>query len=163
MTDDPLPVADPLTAVVLDIERHEAARGWDLPARMYALAASAELLQHEPELANSLGIGQAATGPLTAIEQGDLPWHGSLGESLARIGWPETVAGAAVVTELLQEAADPDGNPAEPQEMRVVVAVLRDGSRMCALRFRAHDDERSVLTGEALAPDLVDAVAATLD
>ena len=48
------------------------------------------------------------------------------------------------------------------QEVRIVAAVLRDGSRSCALRMRAHDDETSVLTGPDLVPGLSAALAATL-
>jgi hypothetical protein len=50
----------------------------------------------------------------------------------------------------------------ERQEVRIVVAVLRDGSRATALRLRAHDDEQSVLTGADLVPGLAEALAATL-
>jgi hypothetical protein len=50
----------------------------------------------------------------------------------------------------------------ERQEVRLVVAVLRDGSRSAALRMRAHDDETSVLTGRDLVPGLADALADTL-
>ena len=46
----------------------------------------------------------------------------------------------------------------ERQEVRLVVAVLRDGSRSAALRMRAHDDETSVLTGRDLVPGLADAL-----
>jgi hypothetical protein len=48
------------------------------------------------------------------------------------------------------------------QEVRLVVAVLRDGSRSAALRMRRHDEETSVLTGTDLVPGLADALAATL-
>ena len=50
----------------------------------------------------------------------------------------------------------------ERQEVRIVVAVLRDGSRSAALRMRAHDDETSVLSGPDLVPGLADALSATL-
>jgi hypothetical protein len=55
------------------------------------------------------------------------------------------------------------GEHPERQEVRLVVAVLRDGSRSAALRMRAHDDETSVLTGDELVPGLADALGATLD
>ena len=61
--------------------------------------------------------------------------------------------------EILRAIAD---HP-QRQEMRLAVAVLRDGARACALRFRSHDDERSVLSGESLAPRLTDALSATFD
>jgi hypothetical protein len=53
------------------------------------------------------------------------------------------------------------GEHPDRQEVRLVVAVLRDGSRAAALRMRAHDDETSVLTGRDLVPGLAGALAAT--
>jgi hypothetical protein len=48
------------------------------------------------------------------------------------------------------------------EEVRLVVAVLRDGSRAAALRMRSHDEETAVLSGPDLVPGLADALAATL-
>jgi len=40
------------------------------------------------------GVWTNAT--LTPLDQGELPWHGSLEESLARLAWPDAVLGAVV-------------------------------------------------------------------
>jgi hypothetical protein len=42
------------------------------------------------------------------------------------------------------------------------VGVLRDGTAMCALRQRLHDDDTSVAVGPNLVPGLVHALLATL-
>jgi hypothetical protein len=45
-------------------------------------------------------------------------------------------------------------------DVRIVVAVLRDGARWSVLRVRGHDDS-DLLRETDLAPDLADALAAT--
>jgi hypothetical protein len=123
--------------------------------------------------AGGLGAGGAA---ITPIDQGELPAHSSLEQLLGGIAWPDEVAGAAVAVERLmvppsaerdmpqdeQEALRWLGEHPEREEVRIVVAVLRDGSRAAALRMRSHDDEQSVLTGPDLVPGLAAALAATL-
>ena len=172
----PLPVApDPLTAVLLDVERHVAAAGWDQPWRVFALVDTAELLAHEPALASTLGPD--TTSFWTPVEQEQLPEAQNLEELLQQLAWPDTVAGAAVIVERVMLPADVQGELPEDQqevlravaehperqEMRLGVAVLRDGGRACTIRFRAHDNEFSVLSGGALAPGLTDALVATFD
>jgi hypothetical protein len=70
------------------------------------------------------------------------------------------------------EAAIPDGlddtalakwvaaHP-ERQEVRMTVAVLRDGTRESAVRLREKDSPTEVLTGSGLVPGLAEALAAT--
>lgn len=156
-----------LTAVVLDVERHAATSGWDQPARIFGLVSTAELIDAEPGLADDLGL-DATSAELTPLDQGELPWHGSLEESLARLAWPDTVLGAVLVTERV--VAGEDGSPkrlataaggVDGDELRLVVGVLRDGQRMCAVRFRAQDEETSVLTGPDIAPGLTDQLGLT--
>ena len=48
------------------------------------------------------------------------------------------------------------------QEVRLVVAVLRDGSRGSALRMRSHDDETGGAQRAGPGPGLAEALAATL-
>ncbi len=173
---NPLPPApDPLTAILLDVERHTAAAGWDQPWRVFALVDTGELLAHEPALAATLGPD--TTSPWTPVEQEQLPAAQTLEELLHQLAWPETVAGACVIVERVMLPADvqgelPEGQQEvlravaehpERQEMRLGAAVLRDGTRSCTIRFRSHDDEYSVLSGEALAPGLTDALTATFD
>lgn len=171
-----------LDRVTLDIERHAAASGWDQPPRLFALVETADLVRREPQLAAQLGVGTgehgepAGPGGLTPVEQDELPEHTTIEELLGGIAWPVEVLGTALTVERLMvpPAAERDmpqdegaaldwlaGHP-ERQEVRLVVAVLRDGTRSAALRMRAHDDETSVLTGPDLVPGLADALAATL-
>jgi hypothetical protein len=165
-----------LDRLTLDLERHAAGAGWDQPPHLFALVETADLLRREPQLADQLGLVAAEPGDLTPVDQGDLPEHASLDELLAGISWPPEVLGTALSVERLMvpPAVEPDmpqdegealrwlAEHPERQEVRLVVAVLRDGSRSAALRMRAHDDETSVLTGQDLVPGLPDALAETL-
>jgi hypothetical protein len=165
-----------LDRLTLDLERHASAAGWDRPPRLFALVETADLLRREPQLAEQLGLTDGEPGGLTPVDQGDLPEHASLDELLAGIAWPAEVLGAAITVERLMvppgvEQSMPQdegealrwlGQHPERQEVRMVVAVLRDGSRSAALRMRAHDDETSVLTGTDLVPGLADALSETL-
>ena len=171
-----------LDRVTLDIERHAASSGWDQPPRLFALVETADLVRREPQLAAQLGAAAGelgeTTGPggLTPVEQDELPDHASIEELLGGIVWPPEVLGTALTVERLMvppeaerdmpqdegEALQWLAEHPERQEVRIVVAVLRDGSRSAALRMRAHDDETSVLSGPDLVPGLADALAATL-
>lgn len=165
-----------LSRLTLDLEGHAAAAGWDQPPGLFALVETADLLRREPRLAADLGLTGDEPGALTPVDQGELPDHASLEELLSGITWPPEVLGAAITVERLMvpPAAEQDmpqeegealrwlGEHPERQEVRLVVAVLRDGSRSTALRMRAHDEETSVLTGENLVPGLADALLATL-
>jgi hypothetical protein len=165
-----------LDRLTLDIERHAAAAGWDQPPHLFALVETADLLRREPQLAAELDLGAGLPGDLTPVDQGDLPQHTSLDELLAGIVWPPEVLGTALAVERLMVPPDVEkdmpqhegaalqwlAEHPERQEVRLVVAVLRDGSRSAALRMRAHDSETSVLTGRDLVPGLADALAETL-
>jgi hypothetical protein len=165
-----------LDRLTLDIERHAAASGWDQPVHLFALVETADLLRREPQLAEQLGLVAAEPGGLTPVDQGDLPDHASVEELLGGIVWPPEVLGAALTIERLMVPPEVEKDMPQDedealrwlaehptrQEVRLVVAVLRDGSRSAALRMRAHDDETSVLTGENLVPGLADALSATL-
>jgi hypothetical protein len=169
-------VTTPLARLALEIERHVADAGWDRPPQLFALVETADLLRREPQLADELGLAVADPGSLTPVDQGELPEHHSLDDLLAGIVWPPEVLGTAISVERLMvppaaESAMPQDEGAalrwlaehpERQEVRIVVAVLRDGTREAALRMRAHDDEQSVLTGSDLVPALAEALSATL-
>jgi hypothetical protein len=143
-----------LAAVVREIDRHVAVSGWDQAPRLYALVVTAELVAAEPALAAALGLSaDGADGGLTPVEQEDLPYEGSLADSLARIDWPPSVAGCALVMETL--TGDAEG--------RLTVGVLRSGARAAVLRWRAYDSDADVLAGPDLAPGLADALAMTLE
>jgi hypothetical protein len=51
----------------------------------------------------------------------------------------------------------------ERQEVRMTVAVLRDGARESALRLREKDSQTEVLTGPDLVPGLAEALSATFE
>jgi hypothetical protein len=172
--------ATPLTRAVLEIDEYAAGLGWDQPARLFALVDTDALRHEEPGLAERLGIGaDALPGALTPVEQEELPADAALDEFLATIAWPPAVAGCAMVVERLMlpagaEAEVPEGTgeaelaqwvAAHPsrQEVRMTVAVLRDGTRESALRLRDRDSAREVLTGADLVPGLAEALAATFE
>lgn len=173
-----VPTTEPLTVAALETERHVAASGWDQNPRVFALVETAELLAAEPQLAASLDeAADRAPGALSAIEQEDLPRTSSLESLLGRMAWPPTVHGAALAVERVvippgaerdlpedpQEATDALAAHPQREDVRLLVAVHRDGRAICLLRQRAHDRDDRVATGEDLAPGLVHALRATLE
>lgn len=177
MNENPTPVTDPLTLAALDTERHVARAGWDQSVRLFALVPTAELLVHEPQLADGLPTHDAVAGALSAVEQDDLPEADGVEDLLARIAWPPEVAGCALAVEriVVPPAAEQDlpedaesaleAIAAHPDraDVRLVVAVTRDGAARCLLRQRAHDSDDRVALGDDIAPGLVHALRATLD
>jgi hypothetical protein len=165
-----------LEEVVQDLERHSAQEGWDAAPRLYALVQSTELRQEEPELADQLGLSPDVD-TLAALEQPALPEQAAVEDALATIAWPEAVTGCALVLErvVLPPGAEDDipedeGEAAEwaakhpaREDVRMVVGVLRDGTRHSALRLRRHDVDDEVLVGPDLVPALADALAATFE
>jgi hypothetical protein len=170
--------ANPLTRAVLEIDEYASGLGWDQPARLFALVDTARLRTQEPALAAQLGLEdeQETTG-LTPIEQDEIPADRPLDEFLGTIAWPDAVTGCALTVErlMLPPAAEEQipqgldeaklaewvaGHP-ERQEVRMTVAVLRDGARESALRLREKDSPTEVLTGADLVPGLAEALAAT--
>ncbi|MFE0136117.1 PPA1309 family protein [Streptomyces sp. NPDC059037] len=168
----------PLTRAVLEIDEYASGLGWDRPARLFALVDTARLRTQEPGLASQLGLdaSQEDTG-LTPIEQEELPEGKPLDEFLGTIAWPDAVAGCALTVERMMlppsaETSVPEGlsegklakwvaEHPDRQEVRMTVAVLRDGARESALRLREKDSATEVLTGSDLVPGLADALAAT--
>lgn len=160
---------------VLEIEQHVAEGGWDQSARLFALVPNRDIIDSDPDLAAKLGV----TDPdgLTSVEQ-ELPnaqLDLELDTALAKLAWPSDVVGCALVLErlLLPPDAEAELPPDESglaaaasahplkEEVRIAVAVTREGARHCAIRLRKQDDEHSVLTGEDLVPRLAEALHAT--
>lgn len=168
-------VPDALVAGLMEIERHVAGLGWDQPARLFALVPTEELISAEPQLAEHLTGGrEPQPGQLSAIEQEAFNAGADLAETLARIAWPDTVAGVALSlerfflpgsadAELRSDATGTDTvrNHPDRQEIRVVVGVLRDGGAHGVARIRSHPDD--LLAGADLVPGLAAALARTLD
>ncbi|MFI7234600.1 PPA1309 family protein [Streptomyces cyaneofuscatus] len=173
--------ASPLTVAVLEIDAYTSTLGWDQPARLFALVDTARLRVQEPGLAAQLGLDDAAstTASLTPIEQEELPAGTALDDFLGTIAWPGSVAGCAMTVERLMlppsaEASVPEGlsdkqlaqwvaKHPDRQEVRMTVAVLRDGARESAVRLREKDSPTEVLTGAGLVPGLAEALAATFE
>lgn len=170
------PVADPLSIAALDTERHVAASGWDQNPRLFALVPTADLLEREPHLRAGMHGSDLAEGALSAIEQENLPPTSNLESLLGGIAWPETVVGAALAVERIvvppeaerdlpvgaQSAVDALAAHPSRQDVRLLVAVTRDGQSRCLLRQRAHDSDDQVALGDDIAPGLVHALRATL-
>jgi hypothetical protein len=177
VTDAPQPVTDPLTLAALDTERHVARSGWDQPVRLFALVPTAELVAQEPQLARGLATHDAVEGALSAVEQEELPASDGLEDLLARIAWPEQVAGCAIAVERIvvppeaeRDLPQDDGAALEAvaahpgrADVRLLVAVTRDGSARCLLRQRDHDSDDRVALGDDIAPGLVHALRATFE
>jgi hypothetical protein len=165
-----------LEEVVLDLERHSAQEGWDSAPRLYALVRSTELRRAEPELADQLGLPPDAD-TLAALEQPALPEKAGVEDALAAIAWPDTVEGCALVIERVvlppeaeddipedeAEAAEYAANHPKREDVRMIVGVLRDGTRHSALRLRRHDTDDEVLAGPDLVPALAEALAGTFE
>ncbi|MGW2645396.1 PPA1309 family protein [Streptomyces sp. NPDC001393] len=179
MSNTPM-AASPLTRAVLEIDEYVSGLGWDQPARLFALVDTARLRAQEPALAAQLGLeDESASTGLTPIEQDEIPSGKPLDEFLGTIAWPDAVAGCALSVERLMlppsaEAQVPKNlseakltrwvaEHPERQEVRMTVAVLRDGGRESALRLREKDSPTEVLTGPDLVPGLADALAATFE
>ncbi len=179
MSNTPM-AASPLTRAVLEIDEYASGLGWDQPARLFALVDTARLRVQEPALAAQLGLqAEQETTGLTPIEQDEVPTGKPLDEFLGTIAWPDAVAGCALTVERLMlppsaEATVPDGlsekklaqwvaEHPDRQEVRMTVAVLRDGARESALRLREKDSPTEVLTGSDLVPGLTEALAATFE
>ncbi|MFF0159278.1 PPA1309 family protein [Streptomyces sp. NPDC005263] len=179
MSNTPM-TANPLTRAVLEIDEYASGLGWDQPARLFALVDTARLRTQEPALAAQLGLEaeQEITG-LTPIEQDEIPTGKPLDEFLGTIAWPDAVVGCALTVERLMlppsaEASVPEGlgekklarwvaEHPDRQEVRMTVAVLRDGARDSALRLREKDSPTEVLTGSDLVPGLAEALKATFE
>ena len=168
------PIFSPLVTSALETERHVAAAGWDQPPRLFALVRTAGLLEREPHLQAQLGQGEE--DGFTAIEQEGLPNTSSLESLLARLAWPEDVDGVALAVERLvvppeaerdlpenpDQAAEALAAHPDRKDVRLLVAVLRDGESTCLLRQRDHDTDDKVASGSDIAPGLVQALGATL-
>lgn len=173
----------PVAAVAREVEEFVAAAGWEQPAQLFALVPTAELLRQEPDLAGQL---DPEANPLTPVAQEEFP-EGDLAEALARIAWPDVVAGCAIAQEIIvlpptaEQSLEESGTDVERlrqaaadhpdrTEARLVAAVLREGPGACVMRLRGYtkpEEEDGVPLDEIiehpdLAPNMVEALRATL-
>lgn len=169
-----------LREAALEIEKYVAKDGWDGPVRLFALVNTQKALRENPALRSELPPATAEKARLDSeslfsVEQDALPAFESIGELLAQIMWPADIDGAAVSMEriVLPPAAEnelPEEAPAAlkkaanhplKQEVRIVCAVLRDGTSWNAVRMKAHDSDDMVLSGENIVSGLTQALRAT--
>lgn len=180
-TDAMMPTAHQiaLANVVVDIERTASGAGWDHAPTLYALVPTGELIAQPnipEELADQLRKGwDSSPNHLSAIIQEDLA-QDDLEEMLAHLAWPPQVAGAAVSVERIvvppevedQAPDDPDealrfiSHHPSRSDVRLVVGALRTGETWCALRTRAFDSDDKVGQDANLVPNLVEALALSL-
>lgn len=160
-------LAATLPATVREIEEFVNAGGWDQSTQVFALVPTAQLLTAEPHLSDQLD----ASSVLTPIAQESLPAE-DLADALARITWPEQVAGCALVQEIVvlppsaeeelpteaDQAKSTAAQHPDRQEARLVAAVLREGGESCVMRLRTGDE---VVQDASLAPNLLHALRET--
>ncbi len=176
MTPDRDLLPDPLHLVVGEVEAHVAEAGWDQPPQLFALVETEALLRAQPQLARTMGIVATSPGALTPVAQEPLG-EGPLDARLASLVFGPEVLGVVLAHEVLvlppsaegalEDAEDPAAVAAEHpdrREVRMVVGVVRDGSRAAVLRIRGTGDEPDErVTGPDLAPGLAEALLATLE
>jgi hypothetical protein len=161
-----------LSAAVAEIEAHVAATGWDRPPTLFALVRAGQFRADDPDAAARLGLADTDPDTLTPIEQDALP-DGPIDEVLAHIAWPQGVAGCVLSQEIVvlppsaelglseDEIASRAQFHPDRREARLVVGVLRDAESASVLRLRGAGED-DLLTGPDLAPNVVDALRATL-
>lgn len=159
-----------LSSAVAEIEEFASRFGWDGPVLVFSLVRTREAAASDPAFAAQLSPAELASASphhLTPVQQEDLPRSATIEELLARLAWPDAVAGAAVVVERVIMADDGDvmlaaGSHPE-RDVRLAVGVLRDGSDWCALRMRAHDRAEDRVMGPGLVPGIAAALLATFE
>lgn len=172
------PTEKALRLTVAEIERSASSLGWDRASTVYALVPTISLLELE-ELPDEMRAHlqnqwDGTSDALTAVIQEDLPGT-DLEDTLAQLGWPDSVTGAAVCTERVMvpsdvQAAAPDdpveaveffANHPSRDDIRIVAGVMRTGENWCAVRTRSHDHDDEVAQGDNLVPGLTDALLTT--
>ena len=162
-----------LIACLADIERHVLDNGWDQPARLFALVATSTLLEVEPQLKGRVPEGEADA--LTAVEQDDFASGVDVMERLQQIFFPDTVDGVAIAMERTflppqfedeipedpEDAVDFVMQHPDKTDVRVVVGVLRDGTRHGLARLVSNPDD--LLGAVDLVPGLTEALNRTLE
>mgnify|MGYP006270652171 CR=1 FL=1 len=159
-----------LALVAREVEAFVAREGWDQPARLFAIVHTAQIRSSDPR------IELDHDSPYTSVEQELEQPQADVEMLLATLAWPPDVVGAALVIEriVLPEGAE-GGLPTDStiasvaashplrSDVRMVSAVLRDGTTINALRFKSFDDGSSVAVGSDLVPSLNAALLATFD
>ena len=170
------PVLSPLTRCALETEAHVARDGWGQAPRMFSLAHNGDLLKRQPALASMLG--DVDPDEYSAIEQDLALTDKNLEQTLGTTAWPADVDGVALAVERVIVSPEAAGasafggrpnlvakrleNAADREDVRLVVAALRNGEIITLVRRKAEDSDDKVAIGTNIAPGLVDALKATL-
>lgn len=165
----------PLQRVTTELEQENAKKGWDQPPALYALVPTKDLLQLE-DLAPGARTDLQETwdgsdSHLAAVLQAALQ-EDNVEEFLPRIVWPDSVSGAALSVERIivppevenEAPEDPDealeyiSNHPARTDVRLTIAVNREGESWCLIRTKTFDDDTTVASGDQLVPSLVEAL-----
>ncbi|MGV9711754.1 PPA1309 family protein [Gordonia sp. NPDC003424] len=132
---------DALGSALRDIVEFVDDAGWGQSPLLFALVPTATLAAQQPELVgpdDDSELSPIAQEPLTGIAGDE-----DLERVLATTSWPPSVAGTAVVQEIVvlppdTEVADRDEARAHPdgREARLAVGALRDGRTLALLHLR---------------------------
>lgn len=168
------PILSPLTRSAIETEAHVATDGWGQKPRLFSLARNGDLLKRQPALASMLGA--VDPNEYSAVEQDVRLTDKTLEMTLATTAWPKDVDGVALAVERVimapsgapksafgkPDTADGITAPGEREDVRLVVAALRNGEIITIVRRKAEDDDTKVAIGTNIAPHLVEALKATL-
>ena len=190
---DDVPLSpDALGIAVREVAEFVDAGGWGQPPVLFALVPTAVVAQAQPDLADTLDESELTLIEQESLPVAPDSGMSEIEHVLGTTSWPAAVAGCALVQEIivlppdaesdLDEAfgpllADPDAadeaarqtarEHPEATDARLIAAALRDGQTLCLLQLKPplgeEDAPIELLSHPELAPNLVAAVAATLD
>ncbi|MEH3155914.1 MAG: PPA1309 family protein [Gordonia paraffinivorans] len=190
---DDVPLSpDALGIAVREVAEFVDAGGWGQPPVLFALVPTAVVAQAQPDLADTLDESELTLIEQEALPVAPDSGMSEIEHVLGTTSWPAAVAGCALVQEIivlppdaesdLDDAfgpllADPDAadeaarqtarEHPEATDARLIAAALRDGRTLCLLQLKPalgeEDAPIELLSHPELAPNLVAAVAATLD
>ncbi|WP_299571303.1 PPA1309 family protein [uncultured Williamsia sp.] len=193
MTSPDVPLSpDALGIAVREVAEFVDAGGWGQPPVLFALVPTAVVAQAQPDLADTLDESELTLIEQESLPVAPDSGMSEIEHVLGTTSWPAAVAGCALVQEIivlppdaesdLDEAfgpllADPDAadeaarqtarEHPEATDARLIAAAMRDGRTLCLLQLKPplgeEDAPIELLSHPELAPNLVAAVAATLE
>ncbi|MFW0792408.1 PPA1309 family protein [Gordonia sp. CPCC 205515] len=162
---------DALGSALRDIVEFVDDTGWEQPPILFALVPTSVLAERQPEL-----VSPDDDSELSPIAQEPLH-HATTDADLERVlattSWPDGVAGAALIQEIVivppgsdTEDSDTAVNRRNGRTARLAVGALRDGRTLALLHLRPEPgetvDKLELRTASDLAPELRAALRQTL-
>lgn len=134
---------------------------WGSPDLLFALVPTQILAAQAPDV-----VDHGDNSPLSPVLQEPEDPTVDTATLIASLAWPEAVAGCALVTEIT--VVPPDGDQNQSRQARLIGGALRTGSRLALLDVQPHPDDdpdaaNHLRTSPDLAPELLEALAATFD